>query len=112
MADINEKITYFEDLFCGSQLSSMQASDLLLTARKFFKIEEKYKEKNSQKLINKKIAVLASYTTHHLIAVMKLFLYREGILLFFMKVNMMELLWDYWIPIQKYLHLNRKFCFS
>jgi len=79
MADINEQITYFENLFCGSQLSSMQASGLLLTARKFSKIEEKYKEKNSTKLIYKKIAVLASYTTHHLIGVMKLFLYKEGI---------------------------------
>ncbi len=79
MADINEQIIYFEDLFCSSRLSSMQVSDLLLAARKFSKIEEKYEEKNSQKLINKKIAVLASYTTHHLITVMKLFLYKEGI---------------------------------
>ena len=79
MTDINEQISYFEDLFCGPQLSSMKGSDLLLAARKFSKIEEKYKEKNSSKLINKKIAVLASYTTHHLIAVMKLFLYKEGI---------------------------------
>ena len=31
------------------------------------------------KLINKKIAVLSSYTTHHLVSVVKLFLYREGI---------------------------------
>lgn len=79
MADLNEQIIHFEDLFSSSQLLSLQTSDLLLTARKFSRIEGKYKEKNSQKLINKKIGVLASYTTHHLIAVMKLFLYKEGI---------------------------------
>jgi len=79
MADIHEQIKYFEELFCSSQLSSMEASDLLLHARKFSRIEEKFKEKNSSKFINKKIAVLASYTTHHLIGVMKLFLYKEGI---------------------------------
>ena len=79
MVETIEQITYFEHLFSGSQLSSMQASDLLLAARKFSKIEEKYKEKNSSKLIKKRIAVLASYTTHHLLAVMKLFLYKEGI---------------------------------
>jgi FkbH-like protein len=79
MTDLNEQITYFENLFSGSQLLSMTASDLLLAARKFSKIEEHYKEKNALKLINKKIAVLASYTTHHLLGVMKLFLYKERI---------------------------------
>jgi FkbH-like protein len=75
VADIN----YFEDLFASSQLLSMRASDLLRTAWKFSKIEEKYKEKNSQKLVTKKISVLASYTTHHLISILKLFLYKAGI---------------------------------
>ena len=79
MTDLNDKITYFEDLFCSSELLSMPASDLLLAARKFSKIEELFKEKKSQKYINKKIAVLSSYTTHHFISIMKLFLYKEGI---------------------------------
>lgn len=77
--DVNEQIGYFEDLLSGPRLSLMQASDLLLAARKFSKIEEHYREKHSKELLSKRIAVLASNTTYHFISVLKLFLYKEGI---------------------------------
>jgi FkbH-like protein len=77
--DSSEQIAYFEDLFNGQKLSAMQGTELLRTAQKFSRIEDKYREKNKVKLTGKKIAVVASYTTHHLISVMKLFMYKAGI---------------------------------
>lgn len=79
MAKEQERLLYFEQLFCNSQLASMNGSDLLDMASKFAKIEGLYLEKHKSKLIPKKIAVLASYTTHHLISVLKIFLYQRGI---------------------------------
>jgi len=74
-----ERLLYFEQLFNNSQLASMNGSELLDLASKFAKIEGLYLEKHRTKLIPKKLAVLASYTTHHLVSVLKLFLYQRGI---------------------------------
>ena len=74
-----ERLSHFEPIFNSSKLDLMNGSELLTLASKFNRIEDIYREKYKEKLISKKIAVLGSYTTNHLISVMKIFLYRYGI---------------------------------
>jgi FkbH-like protein len=73
------RIEYFEDLFKKSDLKLMNGNELLSHASKFSRIEEQYLNRNSKSLYPQKIAVLASYTSHHFIQVLKLFLYQRGI---------------------------------
>jgi len=79
MTKEQERLLYLEQILSNSQLVSMNGSELLDLASKFAKIEGLYLEKHRAKLIPKKIAVLASYTTHHLVNVLKLFLYQRRI---------------------------------
>jgi FkbH-like protein len=75
----NERISYYENLFNKNDLVAFNGTDLLSHSSKFAKIEEHFFNKHKDELIPQKIAVLASYTSHHFIRVLKLFLYQRGI---------------------------------
>lgn len=57
----------------------MNGTELLSLAAKFSKIEHLYLKEYQGNIITKKIAVLSSFTTHHLVRVLNLFLYKEDI---------------------------------
>ena len=73
------RIVFFEVFFKKNDLQSMTGNELLSHASKFSKIESRYLDKHQNELHRRKIAVLASYTSHHFIQVLKLFLYQRGI---------------------------------
>lgn len=75
----NERINLFEELFRSETLISMNGADLLSLASKFLKIEGSYRDRHSHNLLRKKIAILAPYTTHQLVNIMRLLLYKHGI---------------------------------
>src|ERR1044071_5923261 len=74
-----ERIASFKDVFRSSRAASLSGGELLSLATKFEKIESVFREKEGGRLVLQKIAVLASCTTHHLVKILRLFLYREGI---------------------------------
>ncbi len=73
------RLADFKALFEGSGLRSLEPRELLLQAARFERIEPKFKAKFANKLIEKRIAVLASNSTQHFLQVLKLFLYATGI---------------------------------
>ena len=79
MKDIEAKLTEFRRIFSTDELYHYNERELLAKARKFEKIESEYLKKYPEDLTHKKIAVLASYTSHHFIGVLKLFFYKYGI---------------------------------
>jgi len=78
--EANERLAYFENLFDKRDLSSKSdVSELLSLYKKFSKIEEVYISKHRGTLVNKKIAILASYSIQHFQYVFKLFLFNKAI---------------------------------
>lgn len=75
----DERIKYFEGLFSSSDIFSKDGVELLSLSSRFLKIEEQYRSTHIKELQSKKIAVLGSYTTSHLVYVLRLFLYKEKI---------------------------------
>ncbi len=73
------KVEFFEEVFRLNKLVSVSGSELLSLSSKFKKIEDIYKQNYREALIPKKIAVLSSVTTHHLLSIFRLFLYQYGI---------------------------------
>ncbi|MGE3342185.1 MAG: HAD-IIIC family phosphatase [Vicinamibacterales bacterium] len=75
-----DRLSYFEDLFQEpDSLRHLSGVELMGLAVKFKKIEPQYQERHRERLVAKRIAILSSCTTHHLVGVLKLFLYQEGI---------------------------------
>lgn len=80
MNDVNERMAYFEREFDKRDFfSNRDISDLLTLYKKFSKIEDLYISKHRNKLVYKKIAILASYSTQHFQYVFKLFLLNKAI---------------------------------
>lgn len=79
VAKEGEKIRIFEEVFRLNKLAGSTGSELLSLGSKFRKIERSYLEAHGEGLISKKIAVLSSVTTHHLVNILRLFLYQHGI---------------------------------
>ena len=75
----NKKIKIFEEAFKLNKLKYSTGSELLSLGSKFKKIENFYIEKNNKTLVSKKIAILSSVTTHHIVSILRLFLYQYGI---------------------------------
>ena len=70
------RLFQFKNLFQSMHnLFSKSDVELLSLASKFNKIEQEYVNLNSDFLIKKKIAIVASYTTYHWLEILKLFLY-------------------------------------
>lgn len=79
MKEVEPELTEFKGIFSSDALYHYNERELLAKARKFAKIESEYANKYREDLTPKKIAVLASYTSHHLIGVLRLFFYKHGI---------------------------------
>lgn len=79
MSQLKNRIAHFRALFASDKLIEMESNELLLNASRFDKIEQDYALAYTEELIGKKIAVLGSITTHYIIKVLKLFLYKYGI---------------------------------
>ena len=78
---LSKRLDYFIDLFSNRDLSiETDGSTLLSLARKFSKVESRYREEKSVDLIQKKIALLGSTSIEHFMESVKLFLYQDGIL--------------------------------
>ena len=77
--EILKRIIFFETLFDNGKIETKSGLEILEFSNKFKKIEKEYVEKHSDKIIKKKIAVLASFTTIHLLNVLKLIFLQKNI---------------------------------
>lgn len=75
----DQQLGIFEEIFRLNKLASSTGSELLSLGSKFRKIEKSYLESHREGLVSKKVAVLSSVTSHHLVSILKLFLYQRGI---------------------------------
>ncbi|MBF0474163.1 MAG: HAD family hydrolase [Nitrospirae bacterium] len=75
----NNRINFFKEFFSSPDIYSKDGVELLSLSSKFLKCEAQYRSENINDLQIKKIAVLGSYTTSHLVYVLRLFLYKEKI---------------------------------
>lgn len=74
-----KRIEFYEDLFKSDRLVSMSGSELLSLGSKFSKIEDVFALHHKDSLVTKRIGILSSTTTHHLVTILKLFLFQRGI---------------------------------
>lgn len=63
----------------SSRLDSLEPREVLLHAARFEKMESEFKTQSRGAFVGKRIAVLASHSTQHLIQVLRIFLYARGI---------------------------------
>ena len=77
--DIANRLDDFRDLLLSGRLSKLSATEILSLAVKFSKIESEYVDASPMPLLKKRIAVLSSSTSYHLVRVLRLFLYEQGI---------------------------------
>jgi FkbH-like protein len=77
--DVEERIAFFEEAFKSTKLNDLEPIQLITMGTKFVKIEHEYLKKHAAELVVRKVAVLASHTTHQFITQLRLFLYKMGI---------------------------------
>jgi len=77
----SDRIIYFEELFRSGGLDTLRTgSEVLTLAHQFQKIESQFFEKHREEMAEKRVAIMASFSTQHLTTVFKLYLARKGIL--------------------------------
>lgn len=74
-----DRISLFKKLFESFGMQFMKGSQLLSLSNKFKKIEKNYIAECKPDIVNIKVAVLASYTTHHFVNIMRLFFYKQSL---------------------------------
>lgn len=79
MTPLDDRTNHFHSLFTSDRLVKMESNKLLLEANRFDKVEPGYVRTYAKDFIKKKIAVLGSITTHYIVKVLKLFIYKYGI---------------------------------
>jgi len=73
------KIEFFHKLFSDNLSSIISGNELFKLIRRFKKIESDYYQQSKTNLLEKKIAILGSYSTQFLTDAIKLYLYSMGI---------------------------------